>query len=212
MRRTPKARRGERGSIIVMTAGLMLGLVLAVGLCIDVARFYMVRAELQNAADAAALSAVRELNSSIGGLADAYTRATAAIGNTYSERRETSRILTPAPVRLRVRGARHEDDLTSVLDKVSAGGFYVGLMRRLEPGERVYAHIKFVVGSSEGKGLVSRSCAGACCAWKSCRAASTEWPSRFAGTGSFDGRRRISGYSGPLKLHPDVVRTTDTSG
>src|SRR5215212_6090392 len=79
-----RRRDGERGSIMVMTAVLMVGLVLAVGLCIDVARFYMVRAELQNAADAAALSAVRDLNSEVGGLAAAYASATAAIGNTYS--------------------------------------------------------------------------------------------------------------------------------
>jgi len=69
---------------MVMTATLMLGLVLAVGLCIDIARFYMVRAELQNAADAAALSAVRDLNSEVQGLADAYANATDAIGNTYN--------------------------------------------------------------------------------------------------------------------------------
>ena len=51
--RTRPGRDGERGSVMVMTATLMLGLVLSVGLCIDVARFYMVRAEFQNAADAA---------------------------------------------------------------------------------------------------------------------------------------------------------------
>ena len=38
----------------------MSGLVLAVGLCIDVSRIYLLRAELQNAADAAALAGARE--------------------------------------------------------------------------------------------------------------------------------------------------------
>jgi Flp pilus assembly protein TadG len=66
---------------MVMTAILMSGIVLAVGLCIDVARVYMVRTELQNAADAAALAAARELNSGAGGIQDAVTRATTIVNN-----------------------------------------------------------------------------------------------------------------------------------
>src|SRR4030095_13232264 len=73
-----KRRRSERGSVTVMTAVLMVGLVLALGLSIDVSRIYMVRTGLQNAADAAALAATRELNSGIGGLADAVIQAKAA--------------------------------------------------------------------------------------------------------------------------------------
>jgi hypothetical protein len=60
-----------------MTAVLMVGLVLAVGLSIDVSRIYMVRSGLQNAADAAALAAARELNSGTGGLGDAVAQAQA---------------------------------------------------------------------------------------------------------------------------------------
>ena len=74
-------RKGERGSVMVMTAILSLGLVLAVGLCIDVARIYMVRTELQNAADAAALAAARELNSGASGIQDAVTRANSIVNN-----------------------------------------------------------------------------------------------------------------------------------
>ena len=70
-----RQRSGERGSIIIMTAIFMLLLFLMVGLCIDVSRIYMVRAELQNAADAAALAAARELNSGTGGIDNAVTRA-----------------------------------------------------------------------------------------------------------------------------------------
>jgi Flp pilus assembly protein TadG len=71
----------ERGSVMIMTAILMAGIVLAVGLCIDVARVYMVRTELQNAADAAALAAARELNSGSGGIQDAVTQATTIVNN-----------------------------------------------------------------------------------------------------------------------------------
>jgi Flp pilus assembly protein TadG len=71
-------RTGERGSVMVMTAILALGLCMAVGLCIDVARIYMVRSGLQNAADAAALAAARELNSGTAGLNDAVAQAQTA--------------------------------------------------------------------------------------------------------------------------------------
>ena len=70
-----KRRRGERGNVMIMTAILAVGLVLAVGLCIDGARIYMTRAELQNAADAAALAAARELNGGTSGLTDAVAAA-----------------------------------------------------------------------------------------------------------------------------------------
>ena len=79
-------RRGEGGSIMVMTAILMVGLFLALGLAIDVSRVYAVRADLQNAADAAALAGARELNSGSGGINDAVTRAS-AIANSYGPER-----------------------------------------------------------------------------------------------------------------------------
>ncbi len=74
-----QGKHNERGSIMVMTAIFMVGLVLAVGLCIDVARIFLLRAELQNAADAAALAAARELNSGVTGIKDAVTRATSIV-------------------------------------------------------------------------------------------------------------------------------------
>jgi Flp pilus assembly protein TadG len=70
-----RQRSNERGSIIIMTAFFMLFLFLMLGLCIDVSRIYMIRAELQNAADAAALSAARELNSGTTGIDAAVARA-----------------------------------------------------------------------------------------------------------------------------------------
>src|SRR5215204_1407952 len=72
----PHKRRNERGSVIIMTTLFMGFLFLMVGLCIDVSRIYMMRTELQNAADAAALTAARELNQGTGGIDDALARAT----------------------------------------------------------------------------------------------------------------------------------------
>jgi Flp pilus assembly protein TadG len=76
-----RLRNGERGSIIIMTAIFALLLLLMVGLCIDVSRIYVVRAELQNAADAAALTAARELNGGTDGIDNAVTQATTVIAN-----------------------------------------------------------------------------------------------------------------------------------
>lgn len=68
-------RRNERGSIVIMTAIGMLILLLMVGLCIDVSRIYSVRAELQNAADSAALTAAAQLNGGDQGIDLAVARA-----------------------------------------------------------------------------------------------------------------------------------------
>ena len=83
---TDPRRNGERGSVIIMTAISMVFLFLLVGLCIDVSRIYMVRAELQNAADAAALTAARELNAGAGGIDDAVIRANAVVNTEASKR------------------------------------------------------------------------------------------------------------------------------
>src|ERR1044071_1251917 len=68
-------RRSESGSIIIMTAIFMLGLFLMVARGVDVSRIYMLRAEMQNAADAAALTAARELNAGTTGIDNAVSRA-----------------------------------------------------------------------------------------------------------------------------------------
>src|SRR4030095_16013935 len=73
-----RQKKNERGSIIIMTAIFMLLLFLMLGLCIDVSRIYMVRTELQNAADAAALTGARELNSGTTGIDSAVTKATSS--------------------------------------------------------------------------------------------------------------------------------------
>jgi Flp pilus assembly protein TadG len=65
-----------------MTAISMLLLILMVGLCIDLSRIYTARAELQNAADAAAVSAAKELNGGDTGIDKAVARANEIV-NTY---------------------------------------------------------------------------------------------------------------------------------
>ncbi len=72
----------ERGSVLATSAIGMLSILLAVGLGVDISRFYLSKTELQNAADAAALAAVSALNTSSLGITKAADRAVASM-NSY---------------------------------------------------------------------------------------------------------------------------------
>lgn len=76
---THRQRRGERGSIIVIATVGMLAFFLATGLAIDITHLYSTKAELQSAADAAALAAASQLNSTSGGINSAVNEATKSI-------------------------------------------------------------------------------------------------------------------------------------
>jgi Flp pilus assembly protein TadG len=65
-----------------MSALGMLTFLLATGMCVDLGHFYLVKSELQNAADAAALAGASALNSGPAGITKARQRATAAM-NAY---------------------------------------------------------------------------------------------------------------------------------
>lgn len=75
--------RGERGSVLALSAVGMVVFLAAVGLCVDVSHFYVVNAELQNAADAAALAGASALNAQPSGIAKAVVRATDELKNNY---------------------------------------------------------------------------------------------------------------------------------
>jgi Flp pilus assembly protein TadG len=62
---------------MALAAISLLALILAVGLCVDISHFYLVRTELQNAADAAALAGASALNSNPSGIELAVQRAMA---------------------------------------------------------------------------------------------------------------------------------------
>ena len=76
-----RRRRGERGSVLAVSTLGMLALLLATGLCVDIGHFYLVKNELQNAADAAALAAAASLNSDDGGITKATDVAVASFNN-----------------------------------------------------------------------------------------------------------------------------------
>ena len=77
------SRKQERGSILATSAIGMLAILLAVGIGVDISRFYLVKAELQNGADAAALAAVSALNGAPAGINAAVKRATVDTTNKY---------------------------------------------------------------------------------------------------------------------------------
>ena len=87
-------RKGERGSLTIMAAIFALLLLLMVGMTIDVSRIYLVRQELQRAADAAALTGARELNGGSGGIDEAVRQATTIIANDQGLRGKTAVTIT----------------------------------------------------------------------------------------------------------------------
>lgn len=72
-------RPGERGATVVLAAIGMLSMLLATGLAVDISHFYTAKAELQTAADAAALAGAAQLNSTSGGIKNAVTEATKSL-------------------------------------------------------------------------------------------------------------------------------------
>ena len=70
-----KKRKNERGSVLATTTLGMLALLLAAGLGVDISRLYLAKNELQNAADASALSGASALNGKPAGIEEATDRA-----------------------------------------------------------------------------------------------------------------------------------------
>jgi hypothetical protein len=93
-------RSTERGSVLAISAFGMLAFLLAVGLSLDVSHFYVVRAELQNAADSAALAGASALNSSPAGITLAQDRAVEVMNN--FEFNNTGVTINPSDVKFAV--------------------------------------------------------------------------------------------------------------
>lgn len=94
-KQNPRERKGERGSVLAITTIGMLAFILMAGLAVDVSHFYTAKAELQNAADAAALAGASQINSTTGGLKSAVREATKAL-NKYDFKNTVT--ISPASV------------------------------------------------------------------------------------------------------------------
>ena len=71
----PQARRGERGSILILAAISAVVIIGSAGLAVDVSRMYAARAELSRAVDSAALAGVLDFDGTNAGLTKAQTTA-----------------------------------------------------------------------------------------------------------------------------------------
>src|SRR6266536_901867 len=88
MRGLSRRERGERGVVMVLVALLLTALFAFLGFVLNAGHATSVRGELQNASDAAALAAARELNGQTDGITAARLVAT-----TYSSQHETDSTL-----------------------------------------------------------------------------------------------------------------------
>ena len=88
MRGLSRRERGERGVLMVLVALLLTALFAFLGFVLNAGHATSVRGELQNASDAAALAAARELNGQTDGITAARLVAT-----TYSSQHETDSTL-----------------------------------------------------------------------------------------------------------------------
>jgi hypothetical protein len=95
----------------------MLALLLATGLCVDIGHFYLVKNELQNAADAAALAAAASLNSDDGGITRATDIAVASFNNYEFNHKQAT--ITRSDVRFAVNLSEFDNNGTG-MDEASA--------------------------------------------------------------------------------------------
>lgn len=78
---TARPARQQRGAVAVLVGFTLVALVLMLGLVIDLGHLFVTKSELQNAADACALSAAREMNDLSAGAMDRITAAGVTVGN-----------------------------------------------------------------------------------------------------------------------------------
>ncbi len=73
--------RRQRGALALMFGVAVVGMLVLVGMALDLGQLYSRKAELQLLADATALAAARELNGTAAGVASALTKAADAAGD-----------------------------------------------------------------------------------------------------------------------------------
>ncbi len=152
-----KDRKGERGSILAMSAIGMMSLLLAVGLGVDITHLYLAKNELQNAADASALAAASGLNFDDSGITAATNRAVQAM-NSY-EFNNRGVVFTAANVRF---AANLSDfDSGSGMDQAAAAGAAstIRFVKVITPVSPVpMSFVGFLLGSN--RNLTAQAVAG----------------------------------------------------
>lgn len=98
MKTQPHLQRTQRGAVAVMVGLLIVALVGMLGIVIDLANLYVRKTELQNAADAAALAGVKQLDNSATGIDAAVAAAIALAAANASDFAQTSVAITAAHI------------------------------------------------------------------------------------------------------------------
>ncbi len=85
MNRTVNIRTRQHGAVAIVVGLSLFVLVALLGLVLDLGHVYIVRTQLQNAADAAALSGAKQLDGTLAGVGSAVNYAIAAAGYNRSD-------------------------------------------------------------------------------------------------------------------------------
>jgi len=91
-----QTRQHQRGAVAIIVGISIVILVAMLGLVVDLGHLYVAKSELQNAADAAALSGAKELNGTVAGVTSARDRAIEAAGLNKYDLNSTAVTLTAA--------------------------------------------------------------------------------------------------------------------
>ena len=93
------SRKRQRGAVAVMVGVLIFSLIGLLGIVIDLGHLYVRKAELQNAADAAALAGVRQFNGTAAGIDKAVIAAIAMAAANASDLGKTPVTIAAAQIR-----------------------------------------------------------------------------------------------------------------
>ncbi|MDR3409618.1 MAG: Tad domain-containing protein [Formivibrio sp.] len=96
IRNTPSSRQRQRGVVAIIVGLSIFILVGMLALVLDLGHLYIAKTELQNAADAAALSGAKELDGTFSGIGKAQTRAIQAAGDNTYDLNASSVVITSA--------------------------------------------------------------------------------------------------------------------
>lgn len=143
-RRPCSGRRRQRGAVAVLVGFSMVALILVLGLVLDLGHLYVAKSELQNAADACALSAARELNDRSPGV---YQRAVAA-ARTAGQRNWTDLQRRRAEVRIADVTFSEQRD-SGFGDQITAATVYVRCAPRDSDPASVVLWFMRIAGASE---------------------------------------------------------------
>ncbi len=95
-----KLKSRQKGAVAIIVALCLVVLVGMLGLVLDLGHLYVTKTELQNAADASALSGAKELNGKVTGINNAINRAIEAAGKNKFNLNSSALVITASNIRV----------------------------------------------------------------------------------------------------------------